>query len=378
MGKSHVVPLQMQKNPVKNQEVHLDSIPRLELVAAQTSALGRDVLLREAGEDFRHVWMFSDSLTVLNWIRDYDRRFKTFENFRVQRIRTLTKLSEWRHVPTLQNPADICSKGLDADDTKRFSFYHQGPAFLRADEAEWPPAMPLKPETTVQIAAASMSAATTENHVQPHVSPYDLLVLNATVEESVGSDETTTPWPLRVSCRKSAWRSKVRVVALVKKCILKLKERVCLRKNPPPLPQLRPRRETIEQRKLKIVFSLAELEKAEWLLVSAIQNSHFQREIAILMRLNVCSPNAVNELRTKSSFLKALSPFIDENNVLRAGARFGKTDDLPYDSRYPMILPDTKDENVRSLVRHYHMTNMHCSQSQTHFLLRERFFILGG
>ena len=81
MSKSHVVPIAMGKKPVANQEAHLDSSPRLELVAALASAMMRDLLVREAGEDFTNVMMFSDSSTVLRWINDFDRRFKTFENF---------------------------------------------------------------------------------------------------------------------------------------------------------------------------------------------------------------------------------------------------------------------------------------------------------
>ena len=68
MSKAHVVPIQMARKPIEEQENHCDSIPRLELVASLASAMMRDLLIRVSGENFTHVTMFSDSVTVLKWI----------------------------------------------------------------------------------------------------------------------------------------------------------------------------------------------------------------------------------------------------------------------------------------------------------------------
>ena len=43
-----------------------------------------------------------------------------------------------------------------------------------------------------------------------------------------------------------------------------------------------------------------------------------------------------------------------------------------------MILPNHQDENVQSLIRGYHRKHMHCSKTQTYYLLRQKYFILGG
>ena len=417
-AKSHVIPIKMQKKPVKDQECHLDSIPRLELVAAQTSALCRDMLQRESEETFSNIWMFSDSITVLNWIKDFDRRFKTFENFRIQRIRSLTKTSEWRHCPTSLNPADICSRGIEADDAVKFNFFHRGPDFLRKDVSEWPPATPVKSRPDIgenvksgsdigenvksgfDISGNVKSRISSENvasmvkvvipqSADPNlpddqdqevvISPFHLLTTNATNAELSGENDEKEeiPWPLRVACKKSEWRDKVRVVGLVVKVFMKLKKQVEERRNPSLV--TRSRKKIPEAKnKIRLFLTPHEREKAELLLIRAIQVKHFSREIESLVKLNVFSPNALKELKTKSSQLRTLSPFLDENNLLRAGGRFGKADYLPFDTRFPMILPGAKDECVRALIRGIHTENMHCSRAQTYYLSRHRFFILGG
>ena len=89
IGKAHVVPLAMTKCPTDDAIPHGDSIPRLELNAARGAAEWRDIILRESGESYDSVFMFSDSLTVLGWLGNFTKRFKTFENFRIKAINGL-------------------------------------------------------------------------------------------------------------------------------------------------------------------------------------------------------------------------------------------------------------------------------------------------
>ena len=97
-----------------------------------------------------------------------------------------------------------------------------------------------------------------------------------------------------------------------------------------------------------------------------------------MVKLGVVTPNALKELKSKTSRLTNLSPFIDKDNLLRAGGRIGKAEEFSYDLRYPMILPNSDDENVRALIREYHVKNMHSSRLQTYSSLRQKFYVLGG
>ena len=397
LSKCHVVPLSMMKKPVNQQQPHLDSIPRLELVAAQTSAIARDFMSREAGETFDKTTMFCDSHTVLSWIADFDRRFKTFENFRLKKIRSLSNVSEWRHVPSLLNPADYCSKGLRSNDYKKFSMLHSGPEFLQKEEAEWPPAKPEKaaggkknnivdhPSVPGEHIAAIVQSPIPDDEQctlsdqNSVISPYHLLVISG---EPAADDDVVIPWPLRITAKKRSWLMKVWTIAAFKKALMQLKSKVDAKKSPPtttPMTRLRPRKTTptAAAKKVRITPTVSELKDAEAILIKAVQYTHFRREIETLLRLNVFSSNALTELKTKDSKLKALSPFLDANDILRLGSRVEKAYHLPYDTRYPMILP-RKDEVVKTLIRHLHESNMHCSRTQTFYHLKSRFYLLGG
>ena len=73
--------LHMCKKPIDNQELHSDLIPCLDLITAQAITLIRDMLVREAGEQFSQVAMRSDSITVLQCIGDCERLFRIFEKY---------------------------------------------------------------------------------------------------------------------------------------------------------------------------------------------------------------------------------------------------------------------------------------------------------
>ncbi|CAG2242219.1 unnamed protein product [Mytilus edulis] len=87
------------------------SIPRLELMAA---VLGLRLALSvkhalEVLEDNMTFW--SDSMNVLHWIRGRKREYKPFVANRIGEIHTSSHPTQWRHVPTKVNPADLVSRG---------------------------------------------------------------------------------------------------------------------------------------------------------------------------------------------------------------------------------------------------------------------------
>ena len=390
MSKAHVVPIQMARKPVANQENHCDSIPRLELVAALSSAMLRDILHRESRETYVTTTMFSDSVTVLRWVGNFQRRFKTFENFRLQKIRNLTDVSDWRHCPTDSNPADLCSKGIQSHEYNKFKFLHTGPDWLAKDANEWPPKLPLtvtggeneaEPSTEVSAGLNCITYSIVPREVdlgdevdEVLVAPIHLLTGSSQVKD----DDATKfdLWPLKMAERRSVWPAKVRFIALFRKTLKTWIQKHREKKTSPTTPAETRRRTTAS--KVRVVLTLNELNEAEKLLLKAVQNCHFASEIETLVRLNIVGPNATTELKTRSSRLTSLAPFVDEDNLLRAGSRFQDSAHLSYETQFPIILPGSRDENVRSLIRHVHEKNLHCSKIQTYFQLKLRYFILGG
>ena len=379
-SKCHVVPLNMTRRPTENAISHGDSIPRLELMAAKLAAQWRDTIVRESGETFDNIYMFSDSLTVLGWLDNWVKRFKTFENFRIRAIQGLSRRGEWGHCPSKDNPSDDCSKGIDADNSKRWSFFHNGPSWLLSPPSEWPPK---RPESANKISAdiGAIDAKIVECYENNEVTAAELLVVGATAAEMEVEVEyhSHAPWPLKVSEKEELWSRKIRKIMIVRRVMMTLREKVRQKKEEGLVVK---RKSKKEEKKFTFEFSQEERNNAEYLLVSAIQSVHYSKEMVSLLKLGILSPNAVNEMKVKNSPLATLSPYIDQNNVMRSGGRIGKAEYLPYETRFPIILPNHKNENVRALIRHYHFRNsfpnMHLPIKDTHNLLRQRFFILGG
>ena len=119
MGKSRVAPLKSI------------SIPRLELTAATVGAKLSKFILDELDVDDITVHFWTDSMTVLRYLRNVSTRFKIFVAHRVQQIQDISEVNSWNYVPTEKNPADLASRGVNPDDTEKLHFWLEGPQFLR-------------------------------------------------------------------------------------------------------------------------------------------------------------------------------------------------------------------------------------------------------
>ena len=126
----------MSKNrlaPIKQQ-----TIPRLELCAAVVAAnLDRKVTQCIEFELLDSVF-WTDSMIVLHYLRNEEKKFQTFVANRVSQILKNTEASQWRHVGTHENPADDLSRGLSASELMNNERWLKGPSFLWKPEEFWP------------------------------------------------------------------------------------------------------------------------------------------------------------------------------------------------------------------------------------------------
>ncbi len=126
------------------------SIPRLELSAALTGAQLAKVIETELVVPPEHITLWSDSTTVLYWIKSESCRYKVFVGTRVAEIQNLTNPAHWRYVDTLSNPADDITRGLTLQEMVQDHRWHKGPHFLYLPETEWPtmPSPEMEPDNT--------------------------------------------------------------------------------------------------------------------------------------------------------------------------------------------------------------------------------------
>lgn len=113
------------------------TIPRLELSAIVLLVDLYKLVKKSMSIKFDKIYFWSDSTIALHWLATSPNLLQTFVANRVAKVQTLTNLSDWKHIRTIDNPADIISRGvkpslLDCD------FWWHGPHWLQQDILYWP------------------------------------------------------------------------------------------------------------------------------------------------------------------------------------------------------------------------------------------------
>ncbi|GFX27557.1 uncharacterized protein TNCV_4996121 [Trichonephila clavipes] len=106
------------------------TIPRLELCAAVLLAKLVKRVVAALQLETAELYLWSDSMIVLAWLRKEPMDLKTFVQNRVAKIQELYPNQLWRHVPSDQNPADLVSRGVDPEKLLQQNLWFNGPTFL--------------------------------------------------------------------------------------------------------------------------------------------------------------------------------------------------------------------------------------------------------
>ena len=125
------------------------SIPRLELLAADLSVKLRQQVSRALKVGVQQVFHWTDSTSVLYWLRNEKQRLQLFVYNKVRRIQQATELGEWHWTPTTENPADLPSRGCSAEHLMQDRMWLTGPAYLAQTDSAWPVAPVLLPNADI-------------------------------------------------------------------------------------------------------------------------------------------------------------------------------------------------------------------------------------
>lgn len=124
------------------------SVPRLELQGALIGARLAKTVRESHSLLISQLYMWTDSETVLAWIRSDHRRYRQFVAFRVGEILSKTDAADWRWIPSKQNVADEATKWGKGPCVDESSRWFRGPDFLHLPESEWPTRRTEKPIET--------------------------------------------------------------------------------------------------------------------------------------------------------------------------------------------------------------------------------------
>ena len=89
------------------------------------------------------IYCWSDSTTVLNWLKD-DRSYKQFVSNQTRAISKLIHPDAWGYCPTEEMLADIGSHGISGTELKDNELWWTGPEWLKEPSENYPPQFTLK------------------------------------------------------------------------------------------------------------------------------------------------------------------------------------------------------------------------------------------
>jgi hypothetical protein len=110
------------------------TIPRLELCGALLLAQLVDKVKQTLNLNIEQFFFWTDSTIVLAWLKMQSTTLKVFVSHRVSEIQNLTSISDWHHVRTVQNPADLLSRGTTPNQLRETALWWHGPKFLKNNE----------------------------------------------------------------------------------------------------------------------------------------------------------------------------------------------------------------------------------------------------
>ena len=106
------------------------TIPRLELQAALIASRLKVTIVQEIKINIHHVYLWSDSKTVLNYIKNQSTDFGTYVLHRTNEIRNNTAIESWKYIPSRYNVADDATRGIEFKNLSNNHRWFIGPRFL--------------------------------------------------------------------------------------------------------------------------------------------------------------------------------------------------------------------------------------------------------
>ncbi|GFX38671.1 integrase catalytic domain-containing protein [Trichonephila clavipes] len=293
------------------------TIPRLELSAALLLLRLVKKVVPILQLPIHKIWMWTDSTIALAWIKTEPHKLKTFVRNRVAEIQALSKDYHWKHVRSKNNPADLISRGCNVDELLKNEMWFSGPD-LQTDKYE---DYQLFPDPSYRD---ELKCAVTLSMTECSSNFYDEL-FNVT----------------------NNFIKIIRIFSFIFRFINNIKAKESCNKEK--------------------YLTADEIKRSTEFLAKIAQLSEFKAEIDALKKGKGVS---------KTSKLRALDPFLDENYLLRVGGRLSNAD-LPFEAKHQIIIP-SKHKFTKLLFEHMHKKFFHIGAQGLVHQIRMQFWPING
>ncbi|XP_066261278.1 uncharacterized protein [Euwallacea similis] len=305
------------------------TLPRLELLAAHLLAKLMNTVRQILDIQISDVRYFTDSSIVLAWLKIDPAHLKTFVANRVAKINELTKITEWAHVPSKANPADVISRGLSPRELLGCDLWFHGPEFLKKNTSR------------------------TEANLDSHEVPVDVLpeLKNNHTTVYKTTSVNSNNYGLNIFDRFSTFFKLHRVVGYI--CRLKNRCRKVMNKS--------------------TALTVEELNESLLLLVKLVQRDSFEKEISDLSKSKKL-PSETNHL-IKWHFIPARSAHM--GGLWEAAVKSTKfhlrrvlgESSLTYEEMYTLLVKIEACLNSRPLMPISNDINDYAPLTPAHFLI---------
>ena len=298
------------------------TLPRLELMAALVATRLTRFVMNTIPLQDPPIFVWSDSQIVLHWIKS-QKLLPAFVRNRITEMQSQLPTAEWRYCPTLENPADLLTRGITTDALISSSLWQNGPAWITTP-TRWPSFdQPILPPLLVAAAVATEFVPAEPD--KPAVGLHCIIPLE----------------------RFSTLCKLLRVTAYVFRFVDNVRARPEERHHGP-----------INATEFKVV-------KLKWL--KDVQQDVYKKEIANL-KLVTKQPKV-----SRALLVRQLRLFLDNQEFLRCG---GRIHNAPVNemTKFPYLLP-SRHQFSRLIILNIHVTLHHSGTSATVTALRQIYWI---
>ncbi|XP_052741090.1 uncharacterized protein LOC112045429 [Bicyclus anynana] len=291
------------------------SVARLELCAAHLLAK----LLSQTANNLKipksQIYAYTDSTVVLAWIEGQPNKWQTFVANRVSEIQTLLDNHVWNHVTSKENPADLASRGIQPSDLTNCSLWWQGPNFLKE-----------------RVNKRNRNKAYTTNLEERK---QNIKSFHSEMEEKP------------IYERFSSLNKLIRVLSYCRRFLhLKHKKEISMNKT--------------------TYLNTKEMKETLQICITIAQRKEFMEEIKDLKEKGSVK---------KRSKLLTLSPYLDEQHILRVGGRLQGAK-ISTEVRHPIILP--KGSHLTMLIiRDAHIKLLHGGNRLVANYIQNQYWVIG-